>query len=235
MRTGMQIRVGERMRPVLTAISLAVLILITLLSLSLASHGCKNDENPVKPPDTTHTGPQYGSGSLSFDASAKGGTFSVSGAYKPSDQFANDTLSSGAGGFRHDTTLFGRTINLLLTAYTHRLHVDTIRERVMQIALYGNSNAIAAGDYPFAPSNAAQPGQAAYVYYFYNNSDSGAFNEVYIPKSGTLHLSSFDAGTKRAQGTFSGTLWGPLPDTTVQVVVTSGAFDITLVSSYFNP
>ncbi len=227
-----QAKEPDRRRKARTAIIPPVTLLFIIL---IASHGCKNEETPTKPPDTTHTVVHYGSGSLSFDAAPKGGTFSVSGSYKPSDQFATDSLSTGAGGFRHDTTLYQRTVNLLLAAYTHVLHGDTIRERWLQLALRGNANVIATGDYPFAPSNAAQAGQAAYVYYIYTNSDSGAFHEVYTPKTGTFHLSSFDAATKRAQGTFSGTLWGPLPDTTVQIEVTSGVFDVTLVSNYFNP
>jgi hypothetical protein len=200
--------------------------------LSLA--GCRKDEGAVQPPaDTLKTGTSYGTGLLSFRAAGAGGQFLASGAFKPSDQFTTDSISQGAGGFIRDTVLFQRSIAGMIAAYNHHLAGGTLNERVLVLTLRGTSRTLTAGDYPFAPSNAAQASQAAYVYFFF--SDSVSFHDVYVPRSGLLTLSSFNPSTRHLQGTFSGTLWGPLPDTLTQIQVTDGQFDLSCVSTYFNP
>jgi hypothetical protein len=177
----------------------------------------------------------YGSGSLSFDAAGGGGQFAASGKYKPTDQFAHDSISEGAGGFVRDTSLFQRSIQALFAGYVHRLTGGSLFERVLLISVHRDSSGVAVGNYSFAPSNVAQPGRSAYVYFFFSNPDSLAYYDLYVPRNGTLTISSFDPSARHARGTFSGTLWGPSPDTLKLVQVTNGLFDLSCVAAYFNP
>ena len=210
-------------------------ILVLISALLFLSPGCKDkDVPPENPVDTTSAIGHYGSGSLSFLASGGGGPFSVSGKYKPSNLFLTDSISEGAGGFVHDTTFFQKNVGVMMTGYFHHLIHGALDERWIVITLHAGSGAVLAGDYPFAPSNAAQASQAAYAYFFY--SDTVSFNhEVFIPKSGTLTLSSFNHTTRHLQGSFTGTLWGLPPDTAFQIDIANGLFDLTCVPSYYIP
>jgi hypothetical protein len=204
-------------------------ILVSVLFLFY--EGCKKDEEPpVTPPSPAG---HYGSGTLAFTAAGAGGDFTVTGKYKPSDQFATDSFSEGAGGFVHDTSLFQRPVGVMIAGYFHHLVNGTLNERWLVITLHDTSGVIAPGDYPFAPSNAAQSGQTAYLYFFLSDTVS-AYYEVFIPKDGTLHLASFNFMTRHCQGTFSGILQALPPDTT-QIQIANGQFDLTCVANYFNP
>jgi len=134
-----------------------------------------------------------------------------------------------------DTSLFQRRIHGLFAGYLHRLAGGSLFERVIMISVRGDSGGISGGNYSFAVSNIAQSGRAAYVYFFFSNPDSLAFYDLYVPKSGALTISSFDTSARRARGAFSGTLWGPFPDTLKLIQVTNGQFDISYVTAYFNP
>ena len=204
--------------------------------LIFCSGGCKKDSNPVTvPPGGTDTVGPYGSGSFSFDAAGGGGQFATTGKYKPTDQFANDSMSEGAGGFVRDTSLFQRRIQGLFAGYVHRLAGGSLFERVIMISVDRDSAGLSGGNYSFAVSNIAQSGRSAYVYFFFSNPDSLAFYDLYVPRSGALTISSYDPSAKRARGAFSGTLWGPFPDTLKLIQVTNGQFDISCVTAYFSP
>jgi len=208
----------------------------SLTLLIVCIYGCRKDSNPASvPPTGTDTVGRYGSGSVSFDAAGGGGQFAATGKYKPTDQFANDSMSEGAGGFVRDTSLFQRRIQGLFAGYVHRLAGGSLSERVIMISVRGDSAGISAGNYPFAASNIAQSGRSAYVYFFFSNPDSLAYYDLYVPRSGTLTISSFDPSARHARGAFSGTLWGPSPDTLKLIQVTQGQFDISYVTAYFNP
>jgi hypothetical protein len=209
-------------------VSLLLAVLVFLFT------GCKKDEGPPGTPiDTVGNVGQYGAGTLYFTADSAGGQFLVNGKYKPSDQFATDSLSEGAGGFIRDTSLFQREIGAMLAGYTHHLFNGTLNERWVVITLHGDSGVVAPGDYPFAPSNAAQNGRGAYFYFAL--SDSVTFHDIYVSKSGTLNLSSFNASTRHLQGTFAGTFWGPFPDTLRRIEIRGGGFDISAVGNYYFP
>ena len=214
----------------------AAIIAPSLALLIVCNGGCKKDSSPVTvPPGSTDTVGHYGTGSLSFDAAGGGGHFAATGKYKPTDQFANDSMSEGAGGFVRDTSLFQRRIQGLFAGYVHRLAGGSLFERVTMISVDSDSGGLSAGNYSFAPSNIAQSGRSAYVYFFFSNPDSLAFYDLYVPRSGTLTISSFDPSAKHARGAFSGTLWGPFPDTLKLIQVANGQFDISYVTAYFSP
>ncbi|MBI1807327.1 MAG: hypothetical protein HYR76_09790 [Ignavibacteria bacterium] len=208
------------------------LAIILAAVISEDEMGCKKDEDTVNPPpDTTNTGSPYGSGSMSFTTVNGGGAFSVNGPYKTSNQFANDTSSQGAGGFVKDTSLFGKLINAMFVGYTHVSANGSVKERLLVLSLHDSVGSLVTGDYSFSRSNATSTGQRAYVYFFLT--DSVNFYELFVPKAGTITLSMFDAATRHAQGTFSGTLWSP-SDTTKQIQLTNGQFDLQLVNRYFS-
>ncbi len=195
--------------------------------------GCKKDEGPTNPPaDTTKPQHPYGTGAMSFDALNGGGLFSAIGPYTPSDKFANDTASQGAGGFVHDTTLFRNKITGMFAGYTHVLANGILNERIMVIALHSPAASLATGDYPWSQSDASQPGQASYVYFFL--SDSVNVHTVFVAKSGMVTLTAFDSTTSHAHASFSGTLWGLPPDTSQQIQISNGEFDVTFSRTYFN-
>ena len=88
------------------------IVLLVLLN-SFHDSACRQDAGAVTPPDTVDSAGMYGHGTISMNAVNGGGDFAVNGAYKPSDQFADDSAGNGAGGFLHDTTLFGRSIQAM--------------------------------------------------------------------------------------------------------------------------
>jgi len=209
-------------------------LLVLLAGLALEQYpGCKKDEAATAPPaDTGGIAGRYGKGSISFDATGGGGHFSATGKYKPSDQFANDTSGEGAGGFVADTALYGRKIQSMLTGYTHLFVNNTLTERLIVITLYDSSGKLTPRSYPFSRLNSRTAGQAAYVYFFL--SDSSNLFQMFVPKSGALTLLSYDTTARHAIGNFSGTLWGSPPDTSIQMQIRNGNFDIYFSDSYFN-
>ncbi|HEY6190818.1 MAG TPA: hypothetical protein VI215_00670 [Bacteroidota bacterium] len=209
--------------------------ILALLALFIVLYpGCADkDVPPETPADTTSAIGHYGAGTLNFSAEGGGGEFAVNGKYKPSDQFATDSSSQGAGGFVRDTMVFQRRIGAMVAGYIHHLAGGVLNERWLVMTLHGTSNVVNPGDFPFAPSNAEQAGQAAYLYFAL--SDSVTFHDIYVPRSGTVTLSSYNRTTRRLQGTFTGTLWGPFPDTLRQIQVSGGGFDLTCVSGYYIP
>ena len=219
-------------------ISCACLLIGVISLLVLRSAGCRKDDGTTNPPvDTTVAKSKYGKGTMTFDAAASGGGhFSATGPYRPSSLFAGDTLSQGVGGFADDTTFQGKRIEGMFVGDTHALRHDTLNERIMIIALHTDSGSIRLGDYPFSRLNTSSDLNAAYVYFFF--SDSVSFHDIYYPKSGTCTLTSFNPSTGHAIGTFSGILYGPSPggfhpDTSKQIEISNGEFDIICVSKYF--
>ena len=214
------------------------LLLGMIVYLVLRSGGCtKDEEMTTAPTDTGGVKSTYGTGTMSFDASASGdGHFSATGPYRPSAQFASDTLSQGAGGFIDDTTFQGRRIHGMCVGYIHALMHDTLNERIMIIAFHNDSGGIKTGDYPFSRLNTTSVTNSAYIYFFL--SDPTSFHDIYYPKSGTCTIASFNPATRHAVGIFSGILYGPSPggfhpDTSEQIEITNGQFDVTCVDRYF--
>ncbi len=207
---------------------------VATIIIFLQSSGCKKDQGPTAPPppDSGGIAGGYGTGTLSFDAATADGHFTATGPYKPSDKFAGDTLSEGTGGFVQDTALFGDKIQAMISSYTHSLSNGILKERVLVMGLRNTGGTFVTGAYSFARSNVANMARSVYVYFFL--SDSANLYSLFVPKSGAVSIVSFDSTTYQAQGVFFGTLWGPVPDTTVKIDIANGIFDIHLTDKYFS-
>jgi hypothetical protein len=207
---------------------LIILVCVTFLAI-LA--GCTSDKSSVDQPieDTLHSA--YGKGSISFNIDSTV-FFNVAGPYKPSDQFANDTASEGAGGFVKDTSLFGNKIQTLLTGYYQKQDSVNLTQYLMVIGLCDSAASLQTGAYTFTKNNHIFIGRNTYIYFI--RTDSLHFSEIFVPKTGTLSLTFFNPTDHHVQGSFSGTLWGLPPDTTNTLNVTGGQFDLYLVNTFFN-
>ncbi|MBI5475323.1 MAG: hypothetical protein HY964_01140 [Ignavibacteriales bacterium] len=210
---------------------MSYVLFVFLISEILFFTGCRK-ENGSTAPSTNNMSGLYGTGLLSFESTGIDSGFSVNGAYKPSNQFANDTLSFGSGGFIKDTMLFGKKIKTLITAYEHRLSNSTLNERHILIALTDTTSGLPIGDYAFSRLNSTSQSMAAYIYYFL--SDSVNFFQMFVPKSGKITITSYDIETKNIKGIFDGILYSMPPDTSRQIEILNGKFDIYLSNKYFN-
>lgn len=191
--------------------------------------GCNTDQAPTDPDEDTDP---YGHGWIRFDAEGTVEYFSVTGQYKPSDQFAYDTTSEGAGGFIKDTTLFGDDIQMLFTGYLQKQDSFSLTQYLMVMGLCDSFPTPQAGQYPFAKNNVNSGGRNLYIYFV--RTDSIHFYEIFVPKTGTLNLTLFDQTERHVHGNFSGTLWGMLPDTSMTLNVANGIFDLYLADRFFN-
>jgi hypothetical protein len=206
---------------------------LSFILVILFAIGCKKDNgNLTSFTDDNSKSGLYGTGSLSFESSGIDSGFSVNGAYKPSNQFANDTLSFGSGGFIKDTMLFGKKIKTLITAYEHRFSNSTLNERHILIALTDSVSGLPIGDYAFSRLNSTSQSMAAYLYYFL--SDSVNFFQIFVPKNGKLTIESYDSQSRRIKGSFYGTLYSMPPDTSRLINLINGRFDIYMANKYFN-
>lgn len=206
-----------------------ILILLTVLNLIFS--GCESEKIPTPPSQDSFRG-EYGYGWISFDADSTFEYFKVFGNYKPSDQFATDSSSEGAGGFIKDTTLYGNKIQMLLTGYLQRQDSVNLKQYLLVIGLCDSSEALQPGEYTFTKNNNPYPGRNAYVYFV--RTDSLHFYEILIPKNGKLSLAFYDVPDRHIQGSFYGTLWGLPPDTLKTLNITNGLFDLYLVDKFFN-
>jgi hypothetical protein len=208
-----------------------VLAIIICLSFLAVFSGCTSDDSSLdKPPGDTLHG-VYGKGSISLDVDGTA-YFNATGPYKPSNQFANDTASEGAGGFVKDTALFGNKIQALLAGYYQKQDSLNMTQYLLVIGLCDTSTSLQTGVYPFSKNNHSLTGRNTYIYFI--RTDSLHFSEILVPKTGILSLSAFEPTDRHAQGSFAGTLWGLPPDTTITLNVTSGQFDLYLVDKFFN-
>ena len=194
-------------------------------------YGCKNND-PTGSYGEDNSNP-YGKGSLSFDAVDAGGHFSADSSYIPSNQFADDTLSRGAGGFVYDTTVSGRPLKARLSAYIHSFQNGLLNERLIVITLHNNSGSLSTGDYALTLSDSGSASITANIVFLFF-SDSLAVYSVFEATSGTLSLTSFNADSNHLQGTFSGSLRGIPPDTSTHIQITNGLFDIYAAKHYFD-
>jgi hypothetical protein len=195
--------------------------------------GCTSDKTSVDQPteDTLHG--VYGKGSIAFDIDSTL-HFNVTGAYKPSDQFQNDTLSQGAGGFLKDTlvaTLFNHQIQALLAGYSQKQDTLNLTRYLLVIGLCDSGTSLHTGQYQFAKNNQNLNGRSMYAYFI--PADSTHYSDIYVPKTGSLSLTLFDQSNRHVRGTLSGTLYLP-PDTTITISLTNGQFDLYLVKTFFN-
>jgi len=191
--------------------------------------GCNSNQDPTTPDEETDP---YGHGWIRFDAESKAEYFSATGNYKPSDQFAYDTASQGAGGFFMDTTLFNNDIQMLFTGYFQKQDSVNLTQYLMVMGLCDSFQTPQAGQYAFAKNNIKAGGRNLYVYFF--RTDSIHFLEPYVPKTGRLNLTVFDQSELHVHGNFSGTLWGMPPDTLMTFDISNGIFDLYLTDKYFN-
>ena len=209
-----------------------IILNVTMISILVGKYiGCRNND-PVGP-GGNHDSAKYGKGSMSFDATDAGGYFAASGKYIPSDQFADDSLSQGAGGFVYDTSIAGKPLRARFAGYTQRLTHGMLNERLIVFTLYDSLGPLSAGDYVFDLSDTASSGKFAEVNFLFF-SDSLSQYSVFEGKNGTLTLSLFNTASNHVQGTFSGTLQGVPPDTSIHIQISNGLFDITFVKQYFN-
>ncbi|MBI5021644.1 MAG: hypothetical protein HZB59_09420 [Ignavibacteriales bacterium] len=194
---------------------------------------CKK-ENGVNNPtdDSDNKSGLYGTGALSFESTDIDSGLRASGSYKPSNEFANDTASRGAGGFVKDSLLFGKKINGLITGYEHSIINSTLNERILLIALSDTTVGIRPGSYGFSYLNTTLHSPGAYVYFILT--DSVNFFRMFVPKTGNLTITSYDAQTRHVIGNFTGILFSMPPDTSRQIQMTNGLFDIYLSDKYFN-
>jgi hypothetical protein len=200
------------------------LMIVSVLTLG----GCNTNEMPTPPDDTD----AYGHGWISFDADGVEDYFSVTGNYKPSDQFAGDTASEGAGGFVKDTTLFSNDIQMLFAGYLQKQDSVNLTQYLLVIGLQDSLSTPQIGQYPFLKNNHSTGGRNLYLYFL--RTDSTHFYEIFVPKSGRLNLTVFDQSALHVHGNFSGTLWGLPPDTSMTLNVTNGIFDLYLADKFFN-
>ncbi len=195
-------------------------------------YGCKNNDPTGPGPGEDNSNP-YGKGSLSFDAVNAGGHFSADSLYIPSNQFADDTLSWGAGGFVYDTTVSGKPIKARLSAYIHSFQNGLLNERLIVITLHNNSGSLSTGDYALTLSDSGSASITANIDFLFF-SDSLAVYSVFEATSGTLSLTSFNADSNHLQGSFSCALRGIPPDTSMHIQITNGLFDIYAARRYFD-
>ena len=201
------------------------------LALLVLAAGCSKDETPAGPGPGPGT-PPYGTGDLAFEAPSAGGAFTVTGAYLPSAEFADDSAGQGAGGFLHDTVAAGRPYQARLNAYVHALRSGLMSERVLVIRLDAGG-ALSTGDYAVVPDLAPPAGKTARVTYLFF-SDSLAEYSVFEGAGGTISVSALDTTTGEITGTFSGTLRTPPPDTSRVISLTNGSFRIILAKRYYD-
>ena len=206
---------------------IVVLVMLTLPNDS----GCRKDDGSVMPPDSGTPTVGYGHGTITMEVLDGGGHFTADGTYKPSDQFASDTLSAGGGGFLYDTTLFSKSIQGMLAGYTHSFSNGVLTERILIMALHSSAFYPDTGRYEFSRSNTGSADHTAFVYFFL--SDSLNFHEVFIAKSGLMTVATLDSVERKAGGSFSGILWS-LSDTSRQVEIANGQFELSLANRYFN-
>lgn len=201
--------------------------------ISLLLSTCKKEDGVNNPADDSENkSGLYGTGALSFESTDIDSGLRASGSYKPSYEFANDTTSHGAGGFVKDSLLFGKKINGLITGYEHSIINSTLNERILLIAATDTAKGIRLGSYDFSYLNTTLHSPGAYVYFILT--DSVNFFQMFVPKNGTLAITSYDAQTRHVIGNFSGTLFSMPPDTSRQIQMTNGVFDIYLSDKYFN-
>lgn len=211
--------------------------LITTLFILIAEiiffSGCENENNnPALPEDKNDKSGLYGNGYFFFESTGVDSGIYATGSYKPSNEFANDTLSQGAGGFVTDTMLFGKKIISLITAYKHEMKNLILNEKIILIGLTDPSSIIQTGEYPFSRFNNISSSSCAYVYFIL--SDSTNFFQMFVPKSGKITISSYDANTRNIKGIFGGILCSMPPDTSREIQLINGKFDIYLANKYFN-
>ncbi|MBA4312803.1 MAG: hypothetical protein C0417_09255 [Chlorobiaceae bacterium] len=204
---------------------------LIIISSLLAS--CKKDDginNPVN--DSENKSGLYGTGSLSFESADIDSGLYASGSYKPSNEFANDTATDGAGGFIKDSLLFGKKISGLIAGYEHSIINSTLNEQILLIAIFDTAEGIRLGSYNFSYLNATLNSPGAYVYFILT--DSINFFQMFVSKNGNLTITSYDAQTRHVIGNFSGTLFSMPPDTSRQIQMSNGLIDIYLSDKYFN-
>jgi hypothetical protein len=203
------------------------------IMISLLLSTCKKEDgvnNTVA--DSENKSGLYGTGTLSFESTDIDSGLCASGSYKPSNEFANDTISHGAGGFVKDSLLFGKKINGLITGYEHSIINSTLNERILLIAMIDTAGGIRPGNYGFSYLNTTIQSPSVYVYFILT--DSVNFFQMFVPKNGNLTVTSYDAQTRHVIGNFSGILLSIPPDTSRQIQMTNGVFDIYLSDKYFN-
>ncbi len=210
--------------------SLALLLAGIVLVLSF---GCRKEETSLAP-NTCPGGPAtgYGSGHFSFILSEAGDTIDVSGPYKPSSLFGNDSASMGAGGFHIDTLVGANTINCELMAYSHIHDATGLNEHVIVFTLSNPGGTLSVGNYQLVSARSNPPGMIARAHYHFFSDFLGNYF-VLEARSGVLNIASYDSCTGHVTGTVTGILQGFLPDTTTQARLTQGTFDLTLVHRYF--
>jgi hypothetical protein len=202
-----------------------------VIALSFILAGCKSDENSALPDEDQVRG-VYGSGMISFSADSTRGYFAVIGKYKPSDQFAADTASQGAGGLIKDTTLYNNKIQMLFAGYLQKQDSINLTQYLLVIGLCDAAATPRIGEYSFVKNNEGSIGRNIYVYFV--RTDSVHFYEIFVPKTGTLSLTLFDQTERHVRGNFEGTLWGLPPDTSMTLNISDGLFDLYLVDKFFN-
>ena len=192
--------------------------------------GCTPDKCSVNKPtlDTLHGA--YGEGVINFEVDTTL-HFNVAGKYKPSDQFLNDSLSQGAGGYLKDTTLNRNKIQALVTGYFQKQDSAYFTQYHLVIGVCDTSASLHTGIYSFVKNNQHAVGRNAYAHFLWT--DSTHFFETFIPKSGRFILSSFNQSDGHLQGSFWGTFWSDI-DTSVTINISSGQFNVYLVKTFFN-
>jgi hypothetical protein len=206
----------------------AVALIVLIVS------GCTNDSAVAPPsgnPCSADTIPAYGSGSMNFMAAGAGDSFSVSGRYKPSSRFLTDTASAGVGGFLRDTTVGGQLLHGELTGYHYTLTGGMQSLRLMVFTILNDSGRVSAGVYAWASNASAPHGKAVKIHYQFFSDALGVYS-TFEARSGSLTITSLDTCARRITGTFSGSVWIP-PDTTTQILVQGGRFDVAYASRYF--
>ena len=211
-------------------IPIAVVALICILE---QQSGCRKDETPLSPaPCGDRNRTPYGTGSISFAFNAGGDSILYLGQYVSSDQFINDTIARrGVGGFVHDTLVALKPLKGMVVGFLHSLHSGIFYDTVLVLRVYNNSGPIALGDYAFAKSNANPSGKYSNVILL--ATDALHQYSIFEAKDGKFTLSLFDTCNQKLKGTFAGTLWDR-SDTSKQIQLDNGKYDVKYVDHYFN-
>ncbi len=204
-----------------------------LLAAIVLNISCKKDSGPAATNDPCPWDPlhPYGTGSASATVSGAGGLFSVTGPYKPSADFGNDSVSSqGAGGFLHDTVIAHDTITARFAAYTHVVRHDTLYESILVITLTDSAGKIGTGTYRIVKQGAPGGGRSSTITYILN--DLTHFYSFFASDSGSLTITGLDTCAHHVDATFSGKLYDT-SSPSATYLIQNGSFAITYVGRYY--
>ncbi len=210
-------------------IACAAMLAAVLLNIS-----CKKDPGPSTTVDPCPYDPLivYGTGSAAATVTGAGGTFSVTGSYKPSAQFGSDSVAgAGAGGFLHDTVVARDTISARLCAYQHAFYQGMLFETILVVTLNDTTGRIDTGSYTIIREGTHAGRRTATIDYIL--SDSTHFIPAqFASDSGSLSVTAFDPCAHHIAATYSGRLYDTSSPST-KYFIENGSFAITFVGRYF--